>query len=165
MKLFLECSSSSSAISSVNSILRVAKLWTHASARVKLNRNENTWRKNTSEKQLRLGTTRHDQDGIGKFTSPIPTQREMGIDQVGLMSSGCLPGSPGSLRFVAQNPRIPATSNSENLVQQQLVFISCLRVFSLCVRCTAHCHQQCVSAHLANSASHISSDRLFFAGS
>ena len=76
-------------------------------------------------------------------------------------SCGCLPGSPDSPRFVAQNPRIPATSNSENLLQQQPVFISSIRVFSLCVRCTAHCHQQCVSAHLANSASHISSNRLF----
>ena len=33
------------------------------------------------------------------------------------------------------------------------------------VRCTAHCHQQCVSANLANRPSHISCNRLFFAGS
>ena len=43
-------------------------------------------------------------------------------------SSCCLPGSPGPLRFVAQNLRIPVTSNSVHLFQQQPVFDSFLRV-------------------------------------
>ena len=88
--------------------------------------------KNTSEKQLRLGTTRHDQDGIGKFISPIPTQREVEIAWVGTdelrylphFASCCLFGPPGPLRFVAQNP---VKSNSLCLTHPF--------VFFLCVRC------------------------------
>ena len=53
--------------------------------------------------------------------------------------------------------------NSENLHQQQPVFL--FPVFLLEIRCTAHCHLQCASANLANSASHTSFNRLFFAGS
>ena len=37
-------------------------------------------------------------------------------------------------------------------------------VLLLVIRCTAHCHQQCVSANLANSASHTCSNRLSFRG-
>ena len=37
------------------------------------------------------------------------------------------------------------------------------RVFHFVIRCTAHCNVQCVSANLANRASHISFNRLFFA--
>ena len=36
-------------------------------------------------------------------------------------------------------------------------------VFLVVIRCTAHCHLQCASANLANSASHKSFNRLFFA--
>ena len=36
-------------------------------------------------------------------------------------------------------------------------------VFLVVIRCTAHCHLQCASANLANSASHTSFNRLFFA--
>ena len=57
-------------------------------------------------------------------------------------SSCCLLGSPGSLRFVAQNPRIPATSNSVNLFQQQPVFASSLRVFFFVFDVTTQCHQR-----------------------
>ena len=68
------------------------------------------------------------------------------------------------LRCVAQNPRIPAIliqriSSSSSLC---LFHPSC---FFSCVRCTAHCHQQCVCANLTNRVSHISFNRLFFAGS
>ena len=52
--------------------------------------------------------------------------------------------------------------NSEKLFQQQPVFILSLCFFSY-VRCTAHCHQQCVRAKHANRASHISFNRLLFA--
>ena len=62
-------------------------------------------------------------------------------------------------RFAAQNLRIPVIPNSVNLFQQQLVFDSFFRDFVFDV--TAHCHQQCASAHLANSASPISFNRLF----
>ena len=65
--------------------------------------------------------------------------------------------------FVAQNLRIPVISNSVNLFQQQPVFDSFLRVFVF--DATTHCHPQCASAHLANSASPISLNRLFFVGS
>ena len=37
-------------------------------------------------------------------------------------------------------------------------------VLILVIRCTAHCHQQCASANFANSASHTSFERHFFAG-
>ena len=40
-------------------------------------------------------------------------------------------------------------------------FVFFLFVFDV----TTYCHQQCASAHLANSASHTSFNRLFFAGS
>ena len=55
--------------------------------------------------------------------------------------------------------------NSENLFQQQpcVYFIpSCF--FLYVIRCTAHCHQQCVCAKLANRASHTSFNRLFSGG-
>ena len=66
-----------------------------------------------------------DQDGVGKFVSPIPSQREMEISQVGLMgydaghmfSSCCLPGSLGPLRFVAQNLRIQSIFEFRELFQ------------------------------------------------
>ena len=79
-------------------------------------------------------------------------------------SSSCLPGSPGSLDLLHrirgfQRLRIQRIYSSNSLcLFHPFVF------FSLCVRCTAHCHQQCVSAHVANSASHISSYRLFSRG-
>ena len=80
-------------------------------------------------------------------------------------SSCCLPGSPGPLRFVAQNPRILANLNSVNLFQQQPVFDTSLCCFFIVFDVTTHCHQQCASAHLAHSASPISLDRLSFVGS
>ena len=56
-------------------------------------------------------------------------------------------------------------SNSENLYQQQPVFISSLRVFSL-VFDVLHTviNSVCVCANLANRASHTSSNRLFSRG-
>ena len=78
-------------------------------------------------------------------------------------SSCCFPCSLGPFRFVAQNLRIPVISNSVSFFQQQLVCDSFFRVFVFDV--TTHCHQQCASAHLANSASPISFNRLFFVGS
>ena len=122
---------------------------------------KNTWGKDTSVKQLRLGTTRHDQDGSRKIHNTDPDPKRDGnrwgrTDEPRCLphfSSCCLPDSPGPLRFVAQNPRIPATSNSVNLFHQQPVFDSSLRVSFFVFDVTTHCHQQCASAHLANSAS------------
>ena len=113
--------------------------------------------KNTSEKQIRLGTTQTRPRLNRKIRVTDSVSREMDIAEVGLMSYGahfsscCL---PGPLRFVAQNMRIPVISNSVNLFQQQPVFDSLLRVFVFDV--SAHCHQQCASALVANSASPIS---------
>ena len=125
-------------------------------------------RKNTSEKQIRLGTTRD----ATKTESENSCHRSRlkrvgnrsgrtdGLRCLPHFSSCCFPCSPGPCRLVAQNLRIPVISNSVSFFQQQLVFDSFFRVFVFDV--TPHCHQQCASAHLANSASPISFNRLFF---
>ena len=80
-------------------------------------------------------------------------------------ASCCLPGFPGP--FVPlhgirgfQRIRIQRICSSDSLCLIQ-PFVFFLFVFDV----TTHRHQQCVSAHLANSTSHISFNRLFFAGS
>ena len=62
------------------------------------------------------------------------------------------------LRCVEQNPRIPRLEFREFVPATACVsfFLSFLHV-----RCTAHCHQQCARANLANRASHISCNRFF----
>ena len=91
--------------------------------------------------------------------SPIPTQTEMEIAQVGLMSHGACHTfppvvflAPLALRFVAQNPRIPAASNSVNLFQQQPVFDSSLRVFFFVFDVTTHTVINSVQVHTLPTA-------------
>ena len=69
----------------------------------------------------------------------------------------CFSWFPG-FRCVEQNPRIPRLSFSEFVPATACVsFVLCF----LHVRCTAHCHQQCVRAKLANRASHLSCNRFY----
>ena len=77
-------------------------------------------------------------------------------------SSCCFLAPLVPLRFVAQNLRIPVTSSSVNLFQQQPTFDSFHRVFVFDV--TAHCHLQCARAHLANRASHTKLLQTLFRG-
>ena len=101
-------------------------------------------------------------------------KREVESNQDGLMSYGTCHTLPPAVRlssWIPWHPSLCCTETedssdlkSENLYQQQPVFLFS-HVFLLVIRCTAHCHLQCVSANLANSASHTSLNRLFFAGS
>ena len=128
---------------------------------------ETTCGKNTSEKLIRMGTTRTRPRRNRKNSCYRSRLKRVGnrlgrTDEQWCMahfSSCCFFGSLGPFRFAAQNLRIPVIPNSVNLFQQQLVFDSFFRDFVFDV--TAHCHQQCASAHLANSASPISFNRLF----
>ena len=68
----------------------------------------------------------------------------------------CRSWHPGSsLMCCTESDDSPWHLNSVNLSQQQPVFL----LFVIDV--IAHCHQQCASTHLANSASPISFNRLF----
>ena len=86
--------------------------------------------------------TGHDQDRSGKCITPIPTQRETGIDQVGLMSygifhilsSGWLPGALGSLLFCCTESEDSSDFEFRQFqIQQQPVCSTSFRLFfSLC---------------------------------
>ena len=88
-----------------------------------------------------------------------------------LLSFDCLFACPGSqFLLVSWFPSLGFTEsedssdlNSENLYQQQPVSISSLRVFLLCsMYCTLSSNS--VYVQLANRASHLSCNRLFFRG-
>ena len=125
--------------------------------------------KDYSGEQSRLGKTGPDQHRRRKCVPPILNQRGVESDQDGLMTYGTCHTLPPAVRLFSWIPWPPSLcctesedssdSNSEHRHQQQPVFLfpTC---FFLVIRCTAHCHQQCDSANLANSASNTSFDRL-----
>ena len=96
-----------------------------------------------------------------KITDPDPKRvgnrsgRTDELRNLPRFSSCCLPGP------LAPFVLLHRLRGCQRLRSQRIYFSNSLclflpfRVFSLCVRYTTHCHQQCVSAHFANSASHI----------
>ena len=100
------------------------------------------------------------------------TQREVESDQDGLMSYGTCHTLPPAVPLSSWIPLAPFVALHRIRGFQRLEFrefvpapacVYFLRV-SLVIRCTAHCHLQCVSANLANRASHTSFNRLFSRG-
>ena len=94
-----------------------------------------------------------------KMRTTNPDSRKVESDQDGLMSYGICHTLPPVVQLsswihLITCHAIPATA---------CVYLipSC---FFSCVRCTAHCHQQCVCANLANRARHTSFNRLSFRG-
>ena len=75
----------------------------------------------------------------------------MRVLEVYILFNSVVPG-PSSM-CCTEYEDSPRHLNSVNLSQQQPVFDSFLSLIVIDV--TAHCHQQCASTHLANSASPI----------
>ena len=132
-------------------------------------------KENYLEKEL-LGRSRYDweqprrdQDGIGKHLRHRFRYKRDGHHRhssdwwtavPATLFFCCLPGFLAPFVVLHRIRGCPRFSNSVNLYQQQPVFDSFLLAFVFDV--TTHCHQQCASTHLANSASPISFNRLFF---